>query len=113
MRWATLIEQYQGVPLVWGDLQSLRPKADRRCAPMVTLCIQGGKKDKLRPGDLLGALTGDGGLTFEQVGKINITEFNTYVALDRRIAKQAFSRLSTAPSGQALPHALPGRAGVG
>ena len=60
---------------------------------MVTLCIQGGKKDKLRPGDLLGALTGDGGLTFEQVGKINITEFNT-VALDRRIAKQAFSRLS-------------------
>lgn len=95
MRWATLIEQYQGVPLVWGDLQSLRPKADRPLrAPMVTLCIQGGKKDKLRPGDLLGALTGDGGLTFEQVGKINVTEFNTYVALDRRIAKQAFSRLS-------------------
>ena len=44
---------------------------------MITLCIQGGKKDKLRPGDLLGALTGDGGLTFEQVGKINVTEFNT------------------------------------
>lgn len=54
----------------------------------------GGKKDKLRPGDLLGALTGDGGLTFEQVGKIHITEFTAYVALDRQIAKQAFSRLS-------------------
>ncbi|OWT70236.1 MULTISPECIES: ATP-dependent RNA helicase DbpA [unclassified Achromobacter] len=95
MRFATLVEQYQGAPLQWADLKTLRPKADRPLrAPMVTLCIQGGKKDKLRPGDLLGALTGDGGLTFEQVGKINITEFNAYVALDRQIAKQAFSRIS-------------------
>ncbi|OZI63101.1 ATP-dependent RNA helicase DbpA [Bordetella genomosp. 11] len=95
MRWATLIEQYQGAPLKWADLKSLRPGSDRPLhAPMVTLNIQGGKKDKLRPGDLLGALTGDGGLTREQVGKINITEFNAYVALDRRIAKQAFGRIS-------------------
>lgn len=95
MRWANLIEQYQGAPLKWADINSLRPKADRPLrAPMITLCIQGGKKDKLRPGDLLGALTGDGGLTFEQVGKINIHEFNAYVAIDRQIAKQAFSRLS-------------------
>ena len=95
MRWANLVEQYQGSPLKWGDIKSLKPKADRPLrAPMVTLCIQGGKKDKLRPGDLLGALTGDGGLTFEQVGKINITEFNAYVALDRQIAKQVFSRVS-------------------
>ncbi|CAJ48276.1 ATP-independent RNA helicase, partial [Bordetella avium 197N] len=95
MRWANLIEQYQGAPLKWADIKSLRSKADRPLrAPMVTLCIQGGKKDKLRPGDLLGALTGDGGLSFEQVGKINITEFNAYVALDRQIAKQAFSRIS-------------------
>lgn len=96
MRWATLIEQYQGSPLKWADLKLLRSKADRPLrAPMITLCVQGGKKDKLRPGDLLGALTGDGGLTFEQVGKINITEFNSYIAIDRQIAKQAFSRLST------------------
>jgi ATP-dependent RNA helicase DbpA len=96
MRWANLIEEYQGTPLKWGDLKSLRPKSDRPLrAPMVTLCIQGGKKDKLRPGDLVGALTGDGGLDFEQVGKINITEFNAYVALNRQIAKQAFARLST------------------
>ncbi len=95
MRWATLIEQYQGAPLVWGDIQSLRPRADRPLrAPMVTLCIQGGKKDKLRPGDLVGAFTGEGGLAFEQLGKINVTEYNTYVALDRRIARQAYGRLS-------------------
>ena len=93
MRWATLIEQYQGVPLVWGDLQSLRPRPPAARAHGHPV-HPGRQKDKLRPGDLLGALTGDGGLTFEQVGKINVTEFNTYVALDRRIAKQAFSRLS-------------------
>ncbi len=96
MRWADLVERYQGAPLKWADLKSLRPRSDRPLrAPMITLCVQGGKKDKLRPGDLLGALTGDGGLAFEQVGKINITEFSAYVALDRRIARQAFSRLSS------------------
>ena len=61
---------------------------------MVTLCIQGGKKDKLRPGDLLGALTGDIGITKEEVGKINVFEFQTYVALDRRVAKTVLARLS-------------------
>lgn len=98
MRWVKLIEDYQGgQPVNWFDLSSLKPAAGAALqAPMVTLCIMGGKKDKLRPGDLLGALTGEVGLTKEQVGKINISEFMTYVALDRRIAEQAFTRLSTA-----------------
>jgi ATP-independent RNA helicase DbpA len=43
---------------------------------------------------VLGALTGDAGLAKEQVGKINVTEFQTYVAIDRRMAYQAFDRLS-------------------
>lgn len=76
-------------------MDSLKNKADRPLrAAMITLCIWGGKKDKFRPGDLLGALTGEVGLSKEQVGKINITEFNSYVALDRRIAKEAFGKLS-------------------
>jgi ATP-independent RNA helicase DbpA len=62
---------------------------------MMTLGVSGGKKDKLRPGDLLGALTGDAGLLKEQVGKIAIFEFVSYVALDRRIAQQAFDRLNS------------------
>ena len=98
MRWVKLIEDYQGGKRVeWFELASLKPAADEPLqAPMVTLTIMGGKKDKLRPGDLLGALTGEIGLTKEQVGKINIFEFNSYVALDRRIAKQAFEHLSNA-----------------
>ncbi len=93
-KWVKLIEQYQGGPVQWHDLAGLAPAAEGPLsAPMVTLCIMGGKKDKLRPGDLLGALTGDAGLTKEQVGKINVFEFMTYVALDRRVAEKAYARL--------------------
>jgi ATP-independent RNA helicase DbpA len=94
-KWVKLIEQYQGGPVQWCELDALEAAPGGPLqAPMVTLCIMGGKKDKLRPGDLLGALTGDAGLTKDQVGKINVFEFMTYVALDRRIAEQAFARLS-------------------
>ena len=95
-KWVKLIEEYQQGPVAWFDLDTLEPAdGEPLTAPMLTLCIMGGKKDKLRPGDLLGALTGDVGLTKEQVGKISVFEFVTYVALDRRIAKHAYSRLST------------------
>lgn len=94
-KWVTLIEEYQSGPVRWFDLATLEPAAGGPLRPpMVTLCIMGGKKDKLRPGDLLGALTGDAGLTKEQVGKINVFEFLTYVAIDRRVADKAFNSLS-------------------
>ncbi len=94
-KWVRLIEQYQQAPVAWFDLAALEASPGGPLeAPMVTLCVMGGKKDKLRPGDLLGALTGDVGLTKEQVGKINVFEFQTYVALDRRVARQAAVRLA-------------------
>jgi ATP-independent RNA helicase DbpA len=93
-RWVKLIEEYQHAPVQWFDLDALDTNEDKVLrAPMRTLCIQGGKKDKLRPGDLLGALTGDVGLSKEQVGKINVFEFSTYVALDYRIAEKASAKL--------------------
>ncbi|HEX8610089.1 MAG TPA: ATP-dependent RNA helicase DbpA [Telluria sp.] len=94
-KWVKLIEEYQHAPVSWHPLSELADDGEPAApAPMVTLVIMGGKKDKLRPGDLLGALTGDAGLTKEQVGKINVFEFMTYVALDRHIADQAFQRLN-------------------
>jgi ATP-independent RNA helicase DbpA len=96
-KWVKAIEEYQGASAEWHDIKELDGEDEHGDpAPMMTLCISGGKKDKLRPGDVLGALTGDGGLMKEQVGKINVTEFQTYVALDRRIAYDAFSRLNVA-----------------
>jgi len=94
-KWVKLIEEYQQRPAPWFDLAELEPAdGDMLHAPMVTLCIMGGKKDKLRPGDLLGALTGDAGLTKDQVGKINVFEFMTYVALERSAAQKAYARLA-------------------
>ena len=44
---------------------------------------------------MLGALTGDAGFTKEQVGKISVNEFSTYVAVERGIAHEALRRLNT------------------
>ena len=62
--------------------------------PMVTLQILGGRKEKIRAGDVLGALTGDAGYTREQIGKINVTEFSTYVAVAHNIAHEAVRKLN-------------------
>ena len=61
---------------------------------MVTLQILGGRKEKIRPGDVLGALTKDLGFAGAQIGKINVNEFSTYVAVQRDIAAQVLQRLS-------------------
>ncbi|GAA4359642.1 ATP-dependent RNA helicase DbpA [Variovorax defluvii] len=92
------IEQLQGRASEWHLLASLAPTGHERdplLAPMATLQIAGGRKEKIRAGDVLGALTGEAGFTREQVGKINVNEFSTYVAVDRRIAREAVRRLSS------------------
>jgi ATP-independent RNA helicase DbpA len=61
---------------------------------MKTLQIVGGRKEKIRPGDVLGALTGEAGFSAAQIGKINVNEFSTYVAVDKSIADEAVQRLS-------------------
>lgn len=62
-------------------------------AAMVTLQIDGGKKQKLRPGDILGALTGDNGIDGAHVGKIKIVSNRTYVAVHRDAVKAAMKKL--------------------
>jgi ATP-independent RNA helicase DbpA len=62
--------------------------------PMATLQILGGRKEKIRPGDVLGALTGEAGFTREQVGKITVTDQHTYVAVTRDIARDAVRKLA-------------------
>ena len=89
------IEQYQKRESVWHKLEELTPKSkEPLLPPMVTLQILGGRKEKIRPGDVLGALTGEAGFTREQVGKINVTEFSTFVAVQRGIAHEAMRKLN-------------------
>ncbi len=79
----------------WHELSELQVEDDEPLTPpMVTLQILGGRKEKIRAGDVLGALTGEAGFTREQVGKINVTEFSTYVAVVANIAREAERKLS-------------------
>jgi ATP-independent RNA helicase DbpA len=92
------IEQYQHFSSTWFGLETLTPAStDPLLAPMVSLQILGGRKEKIRPGDVLGALTNDEGgpaYTREQIGKIQVTEFCTFVAVDRHIASAACAKLN-------------------
>ncbi len=89
------IEQLQNREFAWAPLSSLTPAAGGALQPpMATLQIVGGRKEKIRAGDVLGALTGEAGFAKEQVGKINVNEFSTYVAVSRDIAREAVKRLS-------------------
>lgn len=88
------IESFQQKGLQRARLRSRTATKQRpQPAPMQTVVILGGKKDKLRPADILGALTGDAGLHRDQVGKINIGVVVSHVALERSIASQAVERL--------------------
>lgn len=65
-----------------------------RTSVMQTLSISGGRKDKLRPGDILGALTSEGSkLTATDIGKIEIQDKYSYVAISSQAAKSAFEKL--------------------
>jgi ATP-dependent RNA helicase DbpA len=64
---------------------------------MITLNIDGGKKDKLRAGDILGALTKDAGIPGDKIGKIDIFDFAAYVAVDQSFAQKALKQLQTKP----------------
>jgi len=72
------------------------PSEERRDPKMTTLRIFGGRKDKVRPGDILGALTGEaGGLAGTDVGKIEIHDTFSYVAVARSVSAAALRSLST------------------
>ncbi len=75
------------------DVQEFK-KALQQDAIMATLFIGGGRKEKMRPGDILGALTGEaGGLQASDIGKIEIHDHFSYVAVSKAIAPLAMERL--------------------
>ena len=89
------IAKMMGSEPEWHELSELKNENNAPLVPpMVTLQILGGRKEKMRPGDVLGALTGEAGFTREQVGKITVTDMSTYVAVVRSIAREAVKRLS-------------------
>jgi ATP-independent RNA helicase DbpA len=84
----------QGRESAWHPLAELTPAiTEPLLPPMVTLQILGGRKEKIRAGDVLGALTKDLGFAGAQIGKISVNEFSTYVAVERGIAKEVLRGL--------------------
>lgn len=73
---------------------SLQPHGHRpEPAPMMTVAIQGGRKDKLRPGDIVGAITGDFGFDGSEIGDIKILDRIAFVALSRKIANDVLNKV--------------------
>ena len=90
------LTEFLGEPLEEAPLPPRNVQAREPFEPaMTTLQLDGGKKHKLRPGDILGALTGDGGIEGAQVGKIKVLERSAYVAVQREVAKAALAQLGS------------------
>jgi ATP-dependent RNA helicase DbpA len=88
------IKEYQGKELQRKQIDSIPENSgELPPPPMVTLSISGGKKQKVRPGDILGALTGEGGIPGKSVGKIDVFAHFAYVAIERKSVKKAFESL--------------------
>ncbi|MBI1673033.1 ATP-dependent RNA helicase DbpA [Shewanella sp. DW31] len=90
-----LLEEYLEREITSESLPSESLLGNTPLAPtMITLQIDGGKKEKLRPGDILGALTGENGIEGSQVGKIQVTDYRAYVAVNRKAAKKALNKIT-------------------
>ena len=79
-----------GIPDAKRSAQTLSPA-------MTTIHINGGRKNKLRPGDLLGALTADGGVPGDSVGSIDLFDTCGYVAVRNAQAPRALQQLANRP----------------
>ncbi|MCK7594864.1 ATP-dependent RNA helicase DbpA [Pseudomarimonas salicorniae] len=92
---ALALEKLAGAALDWGRLGGAARPGTTLAAAMRCLRIDAGKTDKLRPGDILGALTGEAGLPADSVGRIDLFPTRAYVAVRRQQAAQALQRLQT------------------
>jgi len=92
MRARAIAEQHN-MTLHWSKLPRVSHSASVTAAPFMTIAVDAGRQDKLRPGDLLGALTGTAGLPGEAVGKIDVFPTRSYVAIARDWHEKAIKRL--------------------
>ena len=89
------IEQYLKKPCICDVYASLdRDPEFSLKSPMVTIQLDAGRKNKMRPGDILGALTGDAGLSGSQIGKIDIFDMCSYVAIENSALRPALNYLA-------------------
>lgn len=89
------IEEFLQTKNEYLDIKSLLPQSIYDLiAPMTTIYITAGKKDKLRPGDIVGAIVGEAKIDVGLVGDINILPVQSYVAVDSRHAQNVVEKLN-------------------
>ena len=89
------IGKFQGKAVTIESTNSLKTRENfKLIPPMATLFINGGRKDKVRAGDILGALTASQKLQGKDIGKIDIFDKISYVAVARPLVKQALKILT-------------------
>ena len=89
------IEEYVGSKLVTLEESDLEiGKNFKLYPPMVTLFVNVGRKDKVRPGDIVGALTASSQVLGDQIGKITVFDKFAYVSVKQENAKDALVILS-------------------
>ena len=91
--WRRSIEAARGAPFQERGLRLAQQRAKPLPAAFRTLQIDAGRQDKLRPGDVMGALTGAAGLPADTVGKISLYPTRCYVAIARAHAEKALAKL--------------------
>jgi len=82
--------QKRGIPDAKRGDETLTPR-------VTTIQISGGRKNKLRPGDLLGALTAVGGIPGDAVGSIDMFDNYAYVAVKNAHVQKAQRQLNDRP----------------
>ena len=103
-----LLDEYDGIEIAAATLQLLDRERSARAAvaapsavgastpssSMARLFVNAGSRDNVRPGDLVGAITNQGGLTSAQVGKVDVRESHSIVEVDPSMTAQVIDRLT-------------------
>ncbi len=92
-----ILDELRQGPLA-GVSMSPVPSAEAQLPPppaMITIAIQGGRHDRLRPGDIVGAFTTGLGIAASDIGQITLNDRISFVAVVAAEGKRALDGLAT------------------
>jgi len=89
-----MVDEYKKDKQIFEDSKKLKFDKNFSMIPKnVTLVIEGGKKNKIRAGDILGAITKDAKIPGTSIGKIDVFDRQSYVAVEKKQIKKAYELL--------------------
>lgn len=91
------IEEYMNSEFNITHIDEFQESSDsyQMTPPMTTIFISGGKRDKIRPGDIVGAIIGTSGIEANEIGDITVMNILSYVAVSTDRVEQVLKGLST------------------